>query len=418
MNALSRIYPDFLSTFKLDNKLISSKSPFWNKENWKEAAAKILTDRAKFSRAAIDYYRTTLPDAFVDDVFPLLRKKSWLLPHPIDINEVHLLTELEGYWDDKEHLFIATNEGLERYSSIVSEVISKKEGFSKKIFEDWDCYRFVDFNVIKQHPDTWNVELKFGLTTFFRMFDDFEVLGAELAIQLERLNASDLNFDLPIRTSIFDVFNLKNRSAVAGINCLLVFKNYRPPKTSQARQPVFFVHERRGGSAVQANSRHVVPAGSFQPFSSGGGTRDLDFDLSRCIARELFEELFGLDAMRTPTADLRDPIEEPPYSQAWAVLQDKSVTSIKFLGIGLDPLTTKPELLFSIVTDWQALVENSDLELRPNSEGMLRIVEFSQENLRMYAEEPAMLPAGSAIFSLFSEQFHLLAPKIATGDYL
>jgi len=154
--------------------------------------------------------------------------------------------------------------------------------------------------------------------------------------------------DLPFHGAPERIFDLATRNAVPGLNALMIFID--GPQGHQ-----FFMHDRTSREIAEAqNTFHVVPAGTFQPDSYASGNHPRDFSLQRCILRELAEELLGKKEVETYSRNGEDFLIDGKCQPFVNGMKDGYV-KLFFLGLGFDPVTTKPEMLLAIVMDAKKL---------------------------------------------------------------
>jgi hypothetical protein len=121
-----------------------------------------------------------------------------------------------------------------------------------------------------------------------------------------------------------------------------------------------------------------------------------------------------------PLELVEDPRLKRLFERARDVLRDRSITRFCFLGLGLDPLTTKPELLFCITSDWDQITSFGALPMTPNIEGKIAAIPLSKFHLKSQAMQVLgnrwMLPAGAACLHLCHAQFEVLFDHLGVAD--
>ncbi|MGE5565445.1 MAG: hypothetical protein ACM3YN_04705 [Parcubacteria group bacterium] len=365
----------------------------------KAARATLKQRRSELSQIACSYYLGHADPrslAKVDFDFPLLQRNEWKLASPLPLHQLECHFE---HTPDRSPARIFPGMDVS-YSSVLASLSQDS------MLWNGHAYRLTGVHPagkIGQPP-----RLTFGPGDYFGYLNTCEVLGMELAEKAVSGPALRVPQRLPWRGRLEDAFDFSNRCAVAGLNCLMAFTDYKPNPGGPAKS-VFLMHDRKGGPTVEAGDvRHVVPAGTFQSIADGDEEHDRDFSISRTLARELFEEVFGMTEVEQQRGDLVDPMAEEPYASALKVFRDKRHTRIYFLGLGLDPVTTKPELLFVAISSWRRLVEANGLKLSPNGEGKVKMLALSKERLAQEAATSDMLAAGAACMSLAAEHYDAL----------
>jgi hypothetical protein len=121
------------------------------------------------------------------------------------------------------------------------------------------------------------------------------------------------------------------------------------------------------------------------------------------MVREYAEEFLGLDHAQGQPIDLR---ESDRLRRTIALLDHAYATNdvvVRFLGIGLDPLTWKPEILMIAIFEPRTFDHIFAKIVRVNNEGRLVFdddrrragIPFTEENVR-HRTEGRMLSAGRA----------------------
>jgi hypothetical protein len=184
-------------------------------------------------------------------------------------------------------------------------------------------------------------------------------------------------------------------------------KKYRPP-TEIRPVDCFWIHKRGTATLEAQNTYHVAPAGTHQPLFRIGNNDEQNLWMT--AARELCEEIYGLedDLKRLEHgADFRNSAKVEPVLDALfgSSFSERPASEIYLLGVGCDPVTTKPEILTVIVCDWAAAQarasrrnSNSSLDLKKTWEGPIQRDTLLPSNLLKWATKPPskMLPAGAA----------------------
>lgn len=143
-----------------------------------------------------------------------------------------------------------------------------------------------------------------------------------------------------------EVLNLENRACAIGINTLTLIR------LSDGPDGLFFLMHQRGNNVAEGiGAIHVVPAGSFQPFTSLGPTAEPK--LSSTVYREFCEEVLRTSHMKELSSE-----EYLRNNEAYKFLQEKDesnankpISQLYFLGMGLEPYNTKMEILSLLYID-------------------------------------------------------------------
>ena len=195
------------------------------------------------------------------------------------------------------------------------------------------------------------VGFDYRLALYFDYVNTCEVLGAELADRLIQTDGSGELGALPLRGDPTDAFELSRRASYPGVNCLAIFRGY---DGSNLPSGDYFLLHKRDETQLQAqNCVHVLPAGGHQGFSKGATTADCA--IYRTVVRETLEELFNKEELSKQSdtwMDFAELSEVRPLVDLLFRGSDRCAR-VFLHGAGLDPITLKPEVIVSIVIDWQ-----------------------------------------------------------------
>ena len=196
----------------------------------------------------------------------------------------------------------------------------------------------------------------YRLGRYFDYLNSCEILGAELSDWVLRNPNTPLPKRFSIRGSPEDIFDLTNRAAYPGINCLTIVKNYAHGPLKRGH---YYLVHKRDDTQLQAQwSLHVAPAGGHQGFSKAATVDDTR--IIRTIIREFAEELFNKEGLVKQFEQWQDfethyDIKELAEAFFWG---RNPAATVNLLGFGLDPVTTKPEVLCVMVIDWDIAKQN------------------------------------------------------------
>ncbi|MDT0469409.1 hypothetical protein [Streptomyces gibsoniae] len=341
----------------------------------------------------------------VDGELPLLTRPGWIPDQPLDLDAVRM-TLREARAD--EHLDAAREQlvpywprssgtRLESYCAAI-EALDRPT-----IWFNGPSYRLLEARTPREAgpdgPGT-GLDLTFTLGHYFDGLDTTEALGYEEALHQLRRGPEPLKGRY--RRWLADPFVLNRRAALPGVNVLTV--------RAGDDGTYFFLHRRGTASvAVAMNTTHVAPAGEFQPHADVLPVWGTDLDLWRTIMREYAEEFLGVPDAAGSGGRIIDYSRDAPYASFERARCDGAVR-VRFLGLGLDPLTWKPEICVLCV--WDAAIFDrtfADMQQR-NDEGVLvvgtraeegyRGIPFTADNVLGYARHDQTLPAGRACLTL------------------
>ena len=145
-----------------------------------------------------------------------------------------------------------------------------------------------------------------------------------------------------------NIFDLNNRACGIGVNTLTLIKFGNEDYRFKDLPLMFFLmHKKNDRVAEGSGGTHVVPAGSFQPFTSLkelGKTEAEQPKLSDTVYREFCEEIFNTSHMKE--------LSSKKYLEDRKEYQDLlKYSKVYFLGMGLEPFNTKMEVLSLIYID-------------------------------------------------------------------
>ena len=212
---------------------------------------------------------------------------------------------------------------------------------------------------------------------YCQFFDTCDYLSFEIAhaMRIRRIPPEAIRMpDLPYRSSI-EPYDLSNRHTGIGISTLTVVVNI-PDEIGQ----VFLVHNRKDKTAEGGEVYHAVPAGSYEPIDGMNpethGNRPFD-----SAFREFIEEVIDTRYDFVSSPDLLKYFSEKVHAD------------IFYLGIGLEPLNLKAEMMSLMIVDFQMSslfdgcdsVEDLFKDRKETDEGGIRVVPFREEFIDHYA---------------------------------
>lgn len=328
-----------------------------------------------------------------DREIPLLTRPGWIPPGPLDLDAARLelveqvdptplakaLQEVGQYWPVRHD-----GGQIATYSDAV-------QAFDRPTF----FFNGISYRLLSVKPSVDSFELAVTKGQYFDLLDTSEPLGYETAMLHRERNPFPI--EGRYRRWLGDPFDFGLRTAIPGINTLTI---RRTPGGAY-----FYMHERINvGTADQ--TVHVIPAGEFQPFAEHSFRVDLS--IWHTIMREYAEEFCGV-AWAVGDQMTVDYDNTPPCS----VLSRRRGHGLNvfFLGVGLYPLTWKPEILTLCVFDDDVLDEAFPAMIEQNEEGRLILgserasgqycgLRFVESEVMRYAESDATLPAARACLLL------------------
>lgn len=339
---------------------------------------------------------------------PLLSLPGWIQSSPTPLGEIELTlsrrqpnadTILEAtrrtakYWPRSE-----AGASFQRYSEAIAAYDKPSLWRNKR------SYRLLEVNP-GMGPIDQPLSLTFSMGYYFDLIDTSEVLGYEAASRLAR--GRPLDWAKSYRSWLADPFALDRRCVIPGLNTITVRQS--------SNGAHFFLHDRRAENvALSMNAIHVSPAIEFQPSIDLTPSYEADLDIWRTVTTGYVREFLGV----TDSGSTRGVAADPAYIALEEARRDGAVTPW-FLGIGLDPLTWKAEILLACVFSEEVFDAIFATMIQHNPQGPLLHsrsgapsvsgLPFSRETVSTYANDPGTLPAGRACLTLAWQSRKLLA---------
>lgn len=371
------------------------------RDRWVEATKYLAKNRGSLADLGKQYYKD-VDDVDVRPNLPLIAKKEWRLKKPVELTETSPLPKFEYVVEEQPHRLSGLNVD---YHVLRGQLAPKGHRPT-----DDDYFRLIDVT----RKDS-GLEFSFSQTSYFQYINSLESTAAELAdFALTHEKGTIPRFSDP-RVPPEEIYDFKKRIAVAGVNCILLLKNYFAPggySDHKRRVSNKFVLHERGENTIEAqNTFNVIPAGGHQPLAE-------DFGLLReraiwsTVVREFCEELFNKEDAARFRRHGEDFLDLPEVKPLVDGVFRSGAAKIYLLGLGLDPVTTKPEILVAIVADWARASTKIVLRIDENYEGEAKFHDLTRENLLDQAEMPRrkkpLLPAAKACLLLAAEHYKIL----------
>jgi hypothetical protein len=321
--------------------------------------------------------------------WPLLAKPGWRLRKPIPVNES---SQIDRF---RPEIVCPDSRKLPGLNARYSQIRTMLSPGARHPFNG-DCYRLTDVNIAPDGQPTFS----YGPCKYFDYYDSCEIHALQMA-SLARDGEE-----------IFDVvpFDLTARAAVPGINTLTVLLNFKP---IGHRVGDWFLLHRRSSATVQAgNTIHVVPAGQHQPSQAYYGL-DKDVSIWRTMVREFCEEIYNLKEAHGLNTAAGDPLDSDKFKPVVDPIFRSGASKVYLFGVGLDPVTSKPEILLVNIVDFDRVPISDRLRLHalaPNWEGKFEPHELKKQQITTQltlsrSNDMKWLPAGKACLMQFQEHF-------------
>ena len=165
---------------------------------------------------------------------------------------------------------------------------------------------------------------------------------------------------------------------------------------------------------------HVIPAGTFQPTMQDRRFLDIEFSFTENLVREFVEELYndkgisGRPSHAVLVSDLNDlfgPLGQKFRETVYRFNRYK----LMYLGTVIDPVNLKPEALtvFMIHEGYLYGISGKHLELSWETQGgRIRLIEFNEENLTSYINDPNLVPTAKAHLMMVRTHFPNLLEEL------
>lgn len=322
-------------------------------------------------------------NAWKQHSIPMLTEVGWVPPEPVDLSKIGV-----GWVGSEQRLFDRSEQsagraskflppqpghGRLRYSDALRRLDSMEHLFNG------DVYRLCEVTT----GDS-GLQLGFVLGNYFGFLDTSEVLAYEVAANDFRGKNGAGSY----RASLKSPFDLWARATSLGVLTLTV-------RRGSDGGSGFYMHRRDGKHVVVGSEElHVVPAGEFAPADLSLDARERDFDIWHTIMREFAEEFLGVEEAKGQGGQWLDYDGTFPYKQLNEA-REAELISVHALGIALDPLTWKPELLTVCIIEAQVFDSIFRDKVQRTDEGTIIVgargqgLPFDQATVDLYAENPA-----------------------------
>jgi hypothetical protein len=326
---------------------------------------------------------------------PMITKPEWIPASPQPLSSVKLA------WDDKpleaDHLDASLKQAaklMPRRPSgstvpTYSETLSELGGMSH-LYNGW-IYRPVRIGT-NEH----GLELTFASGRYFDHLNTTEVLAYEAGAAHLAHEQSVMNGHY--RRFLSDPFDLLQRATSLGVITLTV----RVDSTGSG----FYMHKRDSRQVIVGPEViHAVPAGEFTPADIGLDSRQSDFNLWRTVMREYVEEFLDIEEAYGRGGRPLDYENDEPFNKLFEGYRTGTVRP-SVLGIGLDPLTWKPEILLTCAIDAPVFDDIFAEIVTQGKEGTIIVgphghgIPFNEEAVRRYADSPTTRSAARACLTL------------------
>lgn len=336
---------------------------------------------------------STIHPEWQADEIPMLTKPGWVLPEPIPLELVSIDREspdqLEQFADARARArkMMPKKRDGRRYPGY-SDALVALAGMTQ-LYNGW-IYR--PLGVVADNGD---LRLRFADGHFFDHVDTTEVLAYEAAINDL---AGRMTVEGGYRKYLGDPFDLTRRGTSLGVVVLTI--------RASDEGGGFYMHRRNERVVATApDAIHVIPAGEFSPADIGLGSRAQDFKIWHTVMREYAEEFLDVEESYGRGGRPLDYEGDWPYRE---LIEARARGELRLfvVGIGLDPLTWKPELLLVCIFDHAVFDRLFAKIVQQGKEGTIVVgpkghgIPFDAESVDQYVRDPSTRNAAQACLML------------------
>lgn len=327
---------------------------------------------------------------------PMITRPDWIFDVPMPLSSIDLTwCEADQFLDrSTEALDFVRKKLLPRrpdgskfptYSDALAEISSMAH-----LYNGW-VYRPIGIEVVDGA-----CRLAFTEGHYFDHLNATEVLAYEAGV-------ADMAGEQTIRNGAYrrflrDPFDLARHASSLGVVTLTVRVG-----TSGCG---FYMHQRDGQSVIAGSEvTHVIPAGEFAPADVGLESRQSDFNIWNTVVREFAEEFLDVEEAYGRGGRPIDYDADPPFDKIAAGYRDGTIRP-HVVGIGLDCLTWKPELLLVCPIDAEVFDEIFGGMRTKGREGTILVgphgngIPFNEQSIARYADSSSTRGAARACLRL------------------
>lgn len=381
---------------------ISSTSFFSKNRATKDAFRYKELNRPHLARHGKGFHRKV--DGTPD--FPLISKPEWLPKSMVPLERIRTSLQSQGHevgrFQPKPKLELREDDrrtATEWFTSL------RPQG---KLTND-PTYALTELKIGEEE-----IGLLVETSDYFSYYDNLEAAALELSLAISKQSTKQkktpVHTELPIRSSFGDITSdFRKRPLAIGMNCLTILK-----RANGNHEFLFHDRSRYGTEQVtlaEANEVwHVVPAGSFQ---AAGESDQVACNFSRGIMREYAEELVSERMVESCISEGRDFFDIEKVARLRKSVEDRK-SSLWWLGMGLDPVTTKLETLMLCIVDCEDMnIQRPEDYFSPSWEGRVFPVALDRRRIESLLTAEKCLPAGAACLVRALDLWDELRPHLS-----
>jgi hypothetical protein len=344
---------------------------------------RLMTEHSALDEAAV----RESPAPWLLPGLRLLGQPSWLPAAPLGLEDVTLAFRESPRPDGRvagELTKVTRTESGDTYSSLLA-----RHDLHPGMF-DGALYRLTSADA-----SGGGFALGFAESTYFDFLDTSEVLAFEA---MRRSEQGQPVLDGPYRQSLGLPWDFGNRVASLGVSTVTIRRD--------AAGATFFLQLRDGTQVAHNRSRlGVTPAGEFAPSDLTREAVREDLEIWRTVVREYAEEFLGLPEAQLMGGRSIDYEHDTPYGELHRARAEGRLT-IRVLGLALEPLTWKPNLLTVCVIDAPVFDEVFREMVASNEEGVLVTgrqklgIRFDQATVEEYLDDARLTPVAHGCLTL------------------
>lgn len=369
--------------------------------NWRRGRSERATEQFTRIRSEVrtqqrrlhSIARQTTKKAWQSYELPVLTKPDWIFEQPAPLSAVRL------HWHDRSDIsdnldaarrrarkMLPIRSGGTRYDTYCDTLAALGE--MGGMFNGW-IYRPIGINATSDQIDIHCTDGR-----YFEHLDTTEILAHEAA---KRLLAGH-PLDGAYRSYLGDPFDLTRRGTSLGIITLTI-------RVSDNDSGFYMHHRNTSNLIVGPDIIHVVPAGEFTPADIGLESRLADFDIWHTVMREYVEEFLDVEEAYGAGGRPIDYKHDEPFGKLVAARKTGGLR-LYVLGISLDPLTWKPELLLVCIIDALTFDDLFADIVQIGREGTIVVgpkghgIPFNKATVERYANDPSTRSAAQACLRL------------------
>ncbi len=374
--------------------------------------------RKLISQKAFEFNHLILKDDSFEqnkEEIPLLVRKDWIPEHPIPIEYVksELVDEIIPIIQPRTDIlpYHTETKRFTEYHSVIEELINPPVFFNNR------HYRLMGVDIgnksvtlsISKEPNSYFNKIDYGKTAELEFTDSIKTANklhsSGLPTNLVKLpSKSSQKFRVEILNALKKEGNFSKTVLLGGVSTLTLIQT----KEGDFR---FLMHVRSADQGYADSTRHVVPAGEFQPINEGNNFT-ADTNILYNILREYAEEIEGIEEI-TGTENQRYEYESNPIFKKYFEEMNEGGLKLFYLGFGLDPLSLQGEHLTcaifkeaSFLKLFGSKVKSGNHEGEIISDSNIWGMEFNKENIEdQYISN--ILSAGEAILKLTEKHLNV-----------